>query len=183
MSSQQYWYWNVPCATSYHRPTTLTLCWISWFQERDFSQKFKFKARPDSKAHVKPSAISPVETGLVKRAFAASKGATVYEPTPLNVVDKKGSMITSQNENRTVTRNSSFFNPRTYAQSHTPTVAQGGVDGTPPLSFDMLQYLETILPSVESVLNKIRSIDSWWRCWRPVTSPNMAAILDFIKNL
>ena len=137
---------------------------------------------------MKPSAISPVETGLVKRAFAASKGATVYEPTPLTVVDKKGSMITSQNENRTVTRNSSFFNPWTYAQSHTPTVAQGGgVDGTPPLSFDMLQYLETILPSVESLLNKIRSIDSWWRCWRPVTSPNMAvilaAILDFIKNL
>ena len=22
----------------------------------------------------------------------------------------------------------------------------------------------------------------WWRCWRSVTSPNMVAILDFIKN-
>ena len=38
-----------------------------------------------------------------------SKGATVYNPTPLTVVDKKGSTITAQNENRTVTRNSSFF--------------------------------------------------------------------------
>ena len=31
-----------------------------------------------------------------------------------------------------------IFNPRTYTQSHTPTVVQegaGGIDGTPPLSF------------------------------------------------
>ena len=49
----------------------------------------------------------------------------------------------------------SLFNPRTYAQIHTPTVVQGegggGVDGTLPGVFDMLQYFETILPSVESL--------------------------------
>ena len=78
-------------------------------RERDFSQKSKFKAQADSKVYVKPSTISPGETVLVKRPFTASKGATVYDPTPLTVVDKKGSMITAQNENRTVTRNSSFF--------------------------------------------------------------------------
>ena len=77
--------------------------------ERDFSQKSKFKAHADSKVYVKPSTISPGETVLVKRPFTASKGATVYDPTPLTVVDKKGSMITAQNESRTVTRNSSFF--------------------------------------------------------------------------
>ena len=43
------------------------------------------------------------------------------------------------------------FNPRTYTQSHTPTMVQGGVDGIPPCVFDMLQYFETILPSVESL--------------------------------
>ena len=36
-----------------------------------------------------------------------SKGATVYDLTPLTVLDKKGRMVTAQNENRTVTRNSS----------------------------------------------------------------------------
>ena len=43
------------------------------------------------------------------------------------------------------------FNPRTYTQSHTPTMVQGGVDGIPPCVFDMSQYFETILPSVESL--------------------------------
>ena len=40
------------------------------------------------------------------------------------------------------------INPRTYMQIHTPTVVQGGwMDPPPPGVFDMLQYLETILPS------------------------------------
>ena len=47
-----------------------------------------------------------------------------------------------------------FFNPQTYAQGHTPTVIQGGGGGglmePLPRVFEMLQYLETILPSVES---------------------------------
>ena len=55
------------------------------------------------------SSISPGETVLVKRPFSVSKEGTVYDPTPLIVVDKKGGMITAKNENYTVTRNSSFF--------------------------------------------------------------------------
>ena len=45
------------------------------------------------------------------------------------------------------------INPRTYLQIHTPTVVQGGgVDGPPPPRvFEMFQYFETILPSVESL--------------------------------
>ena len=47
------------------------------------------------------------------------------------------------------------INLRTYKQIHTPTVVQrgggGGVNGTSPRSFDMLQYFETILPLVESL--------------------------------
>ena len=49
------------------------------------------------------------------------------------------------------------MNTRTYTQIHTPTVVQGGgggvtgVDGTRPRVFDMLEYSETILPSVESL--------------------------------
>ena len=45
-----------------------------------------------------------------------------------------------------------YINPRTYTPIHTPPVVQGGVNGPlpPPRVFDMLQYFETILPSVES---------------------------------
>ena len=48
------------------------------------------------------------------------------------------------------------FNPRTYTQIQIPTVVRrggggAGVDGTPPQSFDMLQYFATILPLVESL--------------------------------
>ena len=58
---------------------------------------------------MKSSAISPGETVLFRRPFTASKGANVYDLTPLTVVDKKGRMVTAQTENRTVTRHSSFF--------------------------------------------------------------------------
>ena len=48
-----------------------------------------------------------------------------------------------------------LINPRTYTQSHTPIVVQGGVDGTlPPWVFGMLHYMyyfETVLPSVKSL--------------------------------
>ena len=78
-------------------------------RECSSSQKLKMKAHADNKACVKPCNISPGETALVKRPFSGSKGGTVYDPTPMTVVSKKGSMITAEGENRTVTRNSSFF--------------------------------------------------------------------------
>ena len=50
------------------------------------------------------------------------------------------------------------INPRTYTQIHTPTMVQevrggggGKLEGTLPGVFDVLQYFETILPSVESL--------------------------------
>ena len=78
-------------------------------RERASSQKSKIKLYADNKAYVKPCTISPGQNVLVKRPFSVSKGGTVYDPIPLTVVNKKGSMITAKNENTTVTRNSSFF--------------------------------------------------------------------------
>ena len=46
-----------------------------------------------------------------------------------------------------------------------------------PRIFDMLQYFETILPSVESLSSSQQDEDEWWRCWRPVTSATMVATL------
>ena len=49
---------------------------------------------------------------------------------------------------------------RTYTQIHTPTVVQGGggggVDGTRPRVFDILEYSERILPSVESLWSSLQ---------------------------
>ena len=42
-------------------------------------------------------------------------------------------------------------NPRTYKESHTPTMVQVGLMETLPRVFDLLHHLETILPSAESL--------------------------------
>ena len=45
-------------------------------------------------------------------------------------------------------------------QSHRGTRGEGEVDGTsspPPLGFDILQYFETILPSVESLWSSLQN--------------------------
>ena len=89
-------------------------------RERDSSQKLKMKARADNKANVKPCNISLGEAVLVKSPFSVSKGGTVYGPTPMTVVSKKGSMITAEGDNRTVSRNSSFFK-----NIYPPAVNQG----------------------------------------------------------
>ena len=47
-------------------------------------------------------------------------------------------------------------NPRTYTQSHTLTVVQGAGLMALPRGFDMLQYFERILPSVESLWSSLQ---------------------------
>ena len=89
-------------------------------REHDSSHRLKMKAHADNEAYVKPCNISPCEAVLVKSQFSESKGGTVYDPTPMTVVSKKGSMITAEGDNRTVTRNSSIFK-----NIYRPTVNQG----------------------------------------------------------
>ena len=50
----------------------------------------------------------------------------------------------------------SCLNPRTYTRSHTPNAVQEEVDGNPPWVCDMLQYFETILPSVERLWSSLQ---------------------------
>ena len=100
--------WPVPPRNKLHQPNHIDPV-AEIVRERDSSQKLKMKAHADNKAYVKPCNISPGDAVLVKRPFSVSKGGTVYDPTPMTVVSKKGSMITAEGENRTVTRNSSFL--------------------------------------------------------------------------
>ena len=55
----------------------------------------------------------------------------------------------------------------------------------PPLVFDMLQYFETILPSVESLWSSLEDEVYFMGSGAAgglCLSPNMVAILDFINN-
>jgi hypothetical protein len=45
----------------------------------------------------------------VKTPFNLVKGGLPYKPTPLTIKEKKGSMISASDGQRSVTRNSSFF--------------------------------------------------------------------------
>ena len=72
---------------------------------------------------------------------------------------------------------------RTYKFIPPPCYKGGWLD--PLRVFDMLQYFETILPSVESLWSSLQDevyfMGSGAAGW-PVTSPTMVAILDFSKN-
>ena len=57
--------------------------------------------------------------------------------------------------------------------------------GPLPRVFDMLQYFEAIFAFTEKpliFLTRWGVFYEWWRCWRPVTSPTMVAILAVILN-
>ena len=61
------------------------------------------------------------------------------------------------------------LNPRTCTKIHIPTVVQeGGLMEPLPRVFHMLQYFETILPSVESLRSsqqdEVYYFYGWWRC-------------------
>ena len=86
-----------------------------------------------------------------------------------------------------------LINPWTYTQIHIPTVVQGGGGGwmEPPRDFDMLQYFETILPSVESLWSSLQdevyfmgggAAGGLWRSqqWSPFWRP--CWILPRIRN-
>lgn len=80
------------------------------FRYRDEQAKLKMKLYADSKAYIKPSTIQVGDPVLV-RDPGLSKSKTPYNPVPLTVVEKKGSMVTAKRGNQRVTRNSSFFKP------------------------------------------------------------------------
>jgi len=98
-------YRTMPQATTGVAPAVLLLKWpvrnklpqvnhidpvAEIVREHDSSQKLKKKAHADNKAYVKPCNISPGEAWLVKSPFSVSKGGTVYDPSPMTIVSKKG---------------------------------------------------------------------------------------------
>jgi len=75
-------------------------------QQSDAIAKAKMKYHADNKVYVKPSGIQIGNTVLVKDTTSL-RPSTPYEPIPYVVTDKKGSMITAERNNKSLTRNSS----------------------------------------------------------------------------
>nr|XP_034319592.1 uncharacterized protein K02A2.6-like [Crassostrea gigas] len=77
-------------------------------RRRDENQKQKMKHYADKKNNAKHSSLRKGDRVIVQQK-KRNKLSTPYEIEPLEVIGKKGSMITASNENKTVTRNSSAF--------------------------------------------------------------------------
>ena len=76
--------------------------------ERDAGQKSKIKAYADSKLGTKPSDIKPGDTVLVRQP-KKNKLSTPFNPEPVIVEEKKGSMVTASDGSKSITRNLSVF--------------------------------------------------------------------------
>ena len=76
--------------------------------ERDAEQKKKIKAYADQNLGVRENNIKLGDTVLIKQP-KANKLSTPFNPVPLVVEEKKGSMITASDRHKTVMHNSSMF--------------------------------------------------------------------------
>ena len=77
-------------------------------RERDTEAKRKIKQYADRKAYVKSNDLRVGDTVIVK-SDNTSKALTPYQPNPMTIIKKKGSMITATHKGSQTTRNSSFF--------------------------------------------------------------------------
>ena len=76
--------------------------------ERDAEQKSKIKVYADLKLGAKPSDIKPGDTVLVRQP-KKNKLSTPFNPEPLVVEGKKGSMVTASDGIKSIMWNSSMF--------------------------------------------------------------------------
>ena len=78
-------------------------------RENDRKAKERMKMYADRKSHAKTNEISNGDQVLVKQE-RQNKLSTNFNPTPLTVINKKGTMITAQRpDGSSITRNSSHF--------------------------------------------------------------------------
>ena len=108
-------------------PELTTPCSDPEIQERDQTVKAKMKEYAGNKRYVKPSDAKEGDTVLVERDDSKKKSDTPYDPRPLIFVERKGCMVTAENDDGTqITRNSSFFkNVPTAKEENATTEKQG----------------------------------------------------------
>ena len=89
----------------------------------DGERKRQMKTYADSKRNTQFRELQVGDSVLVKQQ-ANSKLTTPYLPEPLQVIQKKGSMITAKNSRRSITRNSSFFKKIPSQPNHNPSTPE-----------------------------------------------------------
>ena len=80
----------------------------SSIRECNTKAKKKIKQYADRKAYVKPNDLRVGDTVIVN-SDNPSKALTPYQPNPMTIIKKKGSMITATHKGNQTIRNSSFF--------------------------------------------------------------------------
>ena len=110
--------------------------------EADNDAKLKMKTYADKRNHAKPSTITIGDPVLIKSDNTKSKAAPPYDPKPLVVTERKGSMITAERNGRRVTRNSSFFKPSPKLANDVPSDEEEEDEATTPLE----PLVETVEP-------------------------------------
>ena len=87
---------------------TSTITATSKLQQKDAESKFKMAHYADQRARAKENFIKPGDTVLVRQP-KQNKLSTPYNTSPFIVEERKGTMITASNGNKSITRNSSQF--------------------------------------------------------------------------
>ena len=77
-------------------------------RQADAKRKEKMKEYADKCNQAKNTDLNVGDKVLIKQP-KQNKMSTPFKPEPFEITDKKGSMITAQSEEHTVTRNASFF--------------------------------------------------------------------------
>ena len=77
-------------------------------RQADATRKEKMKEYADKCSNAKSTGLSVGDKVLIKQS-KQNKMSTPFKPEPLQITHQKGSMITAQNGERTLTRNSSLF--------------------------------------------------------------------------
>ena len=90
-------------------PEVTTHCSDAEIQGRDRTGKVNKKKHADNKRYIKPSTVKEGDTVFIRRDDSKKKCNTPYDRRPLIVVEKKGSMVTAQDDSISITKNSSFF--------------------------------------------------------------------------
>ena len=124
-----------PCEALNHRKLKTTLPEVTPpvlekqknMTDRDAEQKLKMKAYADHKLGVRESKIKLGDTVLIKQP-KRNKLSSPFSPVPLVVEEKKGSMVTASNGNKTITRNSSMFKVVPNHIRHAEKITQGQAD-------------------------------------------------------
>ena len=97
-----------PIWPDHKKPSATPIAEDPSIRERDTEAKRTIKQSADRKAYVKPNDLRVVDTVIVKSDHT-SKALTPYQPNPMTIIKKKGSMITATHKGNQTTRNFSFF--------------------------------------------------------------------------